>query len=57
MVAEGYGYSCNNIDLEYNFQNNLKSRTVKFGWGLDGCARLRKVTVTVALKLNWGVIL
>ena len=23
------------------------------GWGLDGCARWRKVTVTVTIQLNW----
>ena len=54
-----------------NFQKNVMSWVVKFGWGLDGCARRRnvkiglgldgcaqwrKLTVTVAIQLSWGVI-
>ena len=38
------------------FLNNLNSWKVKWGWGLDGCARWRKVTVTVTIKVNWEVI-
>ena len=29
---------------------------IQFAWSLDDCARLRNVTVTVAIKFNWGVI-
>ena len=29
---------------------------MKFSWGLDGCARRRKVTVAVAIKSNLGSI-
>ena len=28
---------------------------VKLGSGLDGCARWRKVTITLAVKLNWNI--
>ena len=44
------------IELGSNFQKNLNSRDVKCDWGLDGCARWRKVTVTVAIQLSWGMI-
>ena len=30
---------------------NLQSLGIKWSWGLDGCARWRKVTITVAA--NW----
>ena len=55
-VAQCYNYSCNTIKLVSNFLNNIKSLGIKLGWGLDGCARWRKVTITVAVKLNWGLI-
>ena len=51
-VAQGYSYSCNKIELGSNFQNKLRSCGVHEGWGLDGCARWRKVTVTVAIALK-----
>ena len=38
--------------LGSSFQNNLMSCVVKWGWSLDGCARWRKVTVTVTIKLS-----
>ena len=56
-VAQGYTYNYNKIKLGRIFQNNLKGLHVKCGWGLDGCARWRKVTITVTIQLNWGVIL
>ena len=31
------------------------SWAMKLGWGLDGCARWRKVTIPVTIKLNWLV--
>ena len=55
-VAQGYNYSYNKIEWWSNLQTNLKSWGVNFGWGLDGCARWRKVTITVAVKLNWGLL-
>ena len=60
-VAQKYScnYNCNerNIELLTNFQTNLKNEMVKLNWGLVGCARWRKVTgtVTIKVKLNWGV--
>ena len=56
LVAHGYNYSCNKIELWINFQRNLMSWEVTGSWGLDGCVRWRKVTITVAIKLNWGLI-
>ena len=56
-VAQGYSCSCscNAIDLFSSFQNNLKC-LVKFGWGLAGCARWRKVTVrSWVINLGWGL--
>ena len=44
-VEQGYSYSYNKIGLVRNFQKNLMSWGVKFGLGLDGCARQRKVTI------------
>ena len=55
-VAQGYNYNYNKIELGSNFQNSLMSCVVKFGWGLDGCPRRRKVTVTVTLQLTLRVI-
>ena len=42
----------NKIGLGRNLQNNLKSSGLNASWGLDGCARWRKVTVTVATKFG-----
>ena len=55
-VAQSYNYSYNKIELGSNVQNNLMSWGIKLGWGLDGCARWRKVTITVAEKLHWLII-
>ena len=55
-VAQGYNYSYNNIQLGSNFQMNLTSLGIQLDWGLDGCARRRKFTITLTLKLNWGLI-
>ena len=57
-VAQGYNYSCIRIELGINIQTNLNGLWVKLSWGLDGCARRRKVTVTIAIaiKLSCGVI-
>ena len=52
-VAQGYSYSCIRIWLVSNFQNNLNSWGVNLGWGLDACARWRKVSVAVTIKLSW----
>ena len=38
--------------IHINFEKNFMRWGVKFGWRLDGCARWRRVTITVALKLN-----
>ena len=51
-VAQGYNYSYNKIESGSNFQNNLMSWGINMGWGLDGCARWRKITVTVAVALQ-----
>ena len=55
-VAQGYSSGCNGIKLKNQFERNLTSWGVKLGWGLDGCARWRKVTITVTVKLSWRVI-
>ena len=55
-VAQGYNYSCNTIELGINFQKNAMSFGIKLSWGLDGCARWCKVTLTVAIKLSCVVI-
>ena len=55
-VAQGYSYSYNNIKLRCTFQNNLMSWGLKWDGVLDGCARWRKVTVTVTIKVNWVMI-
>ena len=44
------------MELESNFQKNLKNSLIKFSWDLDGCARWRKVTIAVAIQFNWGLI-
>ena len=54
-VAQGYNYIYNKMESGSDFQKNFKSYRIKLGWGLDGCARRRKVTITVAVKLNLGV--
>ena len=46
-MAHGFNYIYNTIESGSNFQRNLMSWGIKFGWGLDGCARWRKVTVAV----------
>ena len=38
------------------FSNEFNEFVNTMNWGLDGCSRLRKVTSTVTIKLNWGVI-
>ena len=55
-VAQGCNYSYNKIKFGCNCQRKLKSLRINLSWGLDGCARWRKVTITVAVKLNLGVI-
>ena len=55
-VAQGYNYNYNEIELGSNFRKNLKSWGVKLCRGLDGCARWRKVTVTVAIQFNLVII-
>ena len=55
-VAQGYNYNYNKIKLGINFQTNLMSWATKLGWGLDGCAWWRKVTVTVTINMNLGLI-
>ena len=51
-MAQGHNYSYNKIELKNNFQKNLKSSENNFGWGFDGCARWRKVTITVTIKIE-----
>ena len=46
-VAQGYNYKCNTIELGSDFQKNCRSCGIKLSWGLDGCARWRKVTITI----------
>ena len=55
-VAQGYTYSYNKIEFGSNFQMNLISLGLQWGWGLDGGARCRKVTITVTINLLCGVI-
>ena len=53
------------LHLQYHgfgeyFSNDFKElrSKLKLGFGgLDGCARWRKLTVTVNVKFRWGVIL
>ena len=56
-VAQVYNYNYNKIELVSSFQKNLKNLIIKLGWGLDGYERWRKVTDTVAVKLNCLIIL
>ena len=56
-AAPGYSYSCSKIDSVSNFSKNLMSWGTTLGWGLDGCARRREVTITVAVNLICVVIL
>ena len=53
-VARGYTYSYNKMLLGSNFQKNLKVWGIKFGLGLDGCARWHKVTITITTNLSWN---
>ena len=55
-VAQGYNYSYIKIELGGKFQRNLMSWGIKLNWGLDGCARWRKVRFTVAIQVNGVVI-
>ena len=55
-MAQGYKYSYINIEVVINFQKNLTSCGIKLGWGLDGCARWREVTITITIQLSWGVV-
>ena len=56
-AAQGYNYTYNNIELGSSFQKHcLNNWGVKWSWGLDGCARWRKFTITVTIKLNWKLI-
>ena len=55
-AAQSYNYSYSKLQLGCNFQNNLKRWKVNCGWGLDGCARWRKITGTLKMELSWGVI-
>ena len=48
--AQGYNYSYNKNELGSNLQRNSMSLEIKLNWGLDGCARWRKVTITDAIK-------
>ena len=51
-VAQGINYSCDEIELGITFQRNLTNLGVTLNWGLDGCARLRKVTVTATVTIE-----
>ena len=55
-MAQGYNCSYNKIELLSNFQKHLRSWGIQCGWGLDGCARWRAVTITVVLKFNWIIV-
>ena len=50
-VAQGYNYTCNKNKLVSSFENNLRSLVINMGWGLDGCARWRKVTIAVTIQI------
>ena len=52
-VAQGYNYNCNSIDLVSKFQNNLRGWWITCVWSLYGLALKRKVTVTIAITLNF----
>ena len=49
-VAQRYNYIYNKLELNNSFQKKLKSCGKTLGWGLDGCARWRKATITVIIK-------
>jgi hypothetical protein len=56
-VPKGYKYNYNTIEFGNKFQPNLTSWSLKLVWGLDGCARWRKVTITVTINnfgIQWG---
>ena len=53
-VAHCYNYKYIKIKLWSNFHRNFASSGVKLSWCLDGCARWRKVTNTVANKVELG---
>ena len=55
-VAQGYKYNYNSIELESNFQMNLRRSGITLSWGLDGCAPWRKITITDALKVIFKAI-
>ena len=55
-LPQGYNYIYNKRWLLSNFQKNSMSWGITLGWGLSGCARGRKVTVIVTIKLNWVLI-
>ena len=55
-AAQGYNYSYNKTKLGSNFQKNFMGLGLNLSWGLDGCARWRKVTLTVTIKWNWVII-
>ena len=58
-VAQGYNYIHNKIKLQSNFQMNLKSWVVKWGWGLDMLQlQLQSNLVGYNFQMNlmsWGV--
>ena len=53
-VAQGFNYNYTKIELGRNFVKNLKSFGIKLGWGLDGCARWREVTITFTVNRIWN---
>ena len=65
FFASGFSYptwrivtkdsSIENMNWGLIFQNYLRSWRVNLGWGFDGCARWRKVTITVAVKYRLGI--
>ena len=57
-MAQGYTYNYNykKIALRINFHKHLIRLNTTLTWGLDGCARWRKVTITVTIKSNWKVV-
>ena len=50
--AQGYSYSYIKIELESKVERNFKSFGIQLNWGLDGCARWRKVTITIKYNLK-----
>ena len=51
-VSQIYKYSCNKVELGINFQINLKSLGINWSWGSDGCAKWRKVTITITIRID-----